>query len=100
VADFPDRIEALKADATTARADSLQTMLTTVSVSADLAETERAIGDPGGALQALQRAEAGLAKAREFLANPKHRLPEELRRELNERADALRTRLDDLKRSA
>ena len=97
--DIHERIETLKAEAARTRVDHLQTALDTVKVYANLAETEQQLGDLDGARKALQRAEHSLASARGFLSNPKHQMSGEVRQELSRRADSLRSRLDDLKRS-
>jgi hypothetical protein len=99
VDDLPERIEALKSAAVLTHVDHLETILNTVLVCANLAETELRIGEPDAARKALQRAEAELAKARDFLSSPKHRLPDQARQELTHRADSLWTRLDGLRRS-
>jgi len=94
---LPQRIETLGAEAARARADYLKTLLNTVAICADLTETEQGIGDSDGAIKALERAEAALAKVRAVLSNPKHKVANPVRDELTRRAESLRLRLDVLK---
>lgn len=79
VDDLSEWIESLKSDAAATRSDFLQTAFNRVLAYADLAETEQGLGEIGAARDALRRAEAVFGKACEFLADPKHQLPDELR---------------------